>query len=633
MHRRSLFVASLLIPVLAVSVAQAQFQGLAPDTLTLDDLSAFRSPSENWSVADSAWGDPNQVHHLQTGPGTGVVVNEPADGEQGHLVTGWTHGDLEIEMDVLMPRGSNSGIYLQGRYEVQLLDSWGVKRPTYGDMGGIYQRWDENRPKGERGFDGHPPRKNVARAPGLWQHLKIDFRAPRFNEAGQKVEDARFEKVTLNGVVIHRNISVSGPTRAAAYEEEAATGPLLIQGDHGPVAIKNVRYKRYRPGAIELSDLRYKRYDASLDQGLSQLDTVDVAVQGTTDRLSRVVLGKDDDFAALFEGTLTVPRTGTYAFELLFHWITEEAHLDGPTVGGGRLRIDDELVVSHAGTSRSATGSVDLREGTHRFHLLYFKNRWYAPSPRITLFVEGPHFRRRTYTTDPVPVGMSDPVRVTPETEPTLLRSFFRHGGEKRTHVISAGSPNGAHYAYDLNQGSLLRVWKGGFLRANPMWEGRGHQQRAVPLGSGPVFSGSPPIALLPERSAPWPDSLQQSVSHEYLGYRLDGQERPSFRYTFEGLEVTDRFRADSSGGRLTRRVRLAGEPTSDQIFVRLLRAETLRRTDGGRFVAGDRTFYVEVSQPAVSQLHLRRSREERELLVPVSPEKLPLDLQYEIIW
>lgn len=633
MLRRFLYFAFLLVLGLAVPVAQAQFQGLAPDTLRLDDLSAFQSPPGNWSVADSAWADSRRSHHLGRTAGTGVLVNRPTEAARGHLRTRWTHGDLEIEMDVLMPRESNSGIYLQGRYEVQLFDSWGVQTPTFGDMGGIYQRWEEGRPKGKRGFEGHPPRVNVARAPGLWQHLKIDFRAPRFNEAGEKVEDARFEKVILNGVVIHRNIELSGPTRAAAVQGEAATGPLLIQGDHGPLAIKNVRYKRYRPGTLALSDLRYERYDASLDEGFSQLDTVEVAAQGVTDRISPEVLGTEDDFAAAFEGTLMVPHAGTYAFELLLPWIPEDSPPGSPLSGGGRLRIDDELVVSHAGTTRSATGSVHLREGAHQVRLLYFKNWEEAPSSRVTLVAEGSHLRRQTLTTDPLPGGLSDPIRVASETAPTLLRSFFRHGGVKKTHVISVGSPRGAHYAYDLNQGSLLRVWKGGFLRANPMWEGRGHEQRAVPLGSGLVFSGAPPLAVLPHRSAPWPDSVQRSAAHEYLGYRVGERGRPTFRYRFEGVRVTDQIRADSSGGRLTRRIRLSGQPASDRVFVRLLRSEAVRRTDGGRFVVGDRAFYVDVAEATVQDLRLRRSGGARELLLPVSAERLPLDVHYEIIW
>lgn len=633
MFGRSLVFACLFVTVIGVPVAEAQFQGLAPDTLRLDDFSAFQSSPENWSIVDSVWADPARSHHLRATSGTGVLVNRPTEGARGHLRTQWTHGDVEIEMDVLMPRGSNSGIYLQGRYEVQLLDSWDVQTPTFGDMGGIYQRWDDGRPEGERGFEGHPPRVNVAKAPGLWQHLKIHFRAPRFNEAGKKVEDARFEKVTLNGVVIHRNIELSGPTRAAAFQDETPAGPLLIQGDHGPVAIKNIRYKRYRTGTMTLSDLQYKRYDVRLDEGLPRLDTVAVAAQGSVDRLSHEVLRKEDDFVAVFEGTLTAPRTGTYTFDLLLHWITGDPHFEGRVIGGGRLHIDDHLVMSHTGTGRSASGSVHLQEGDHQIRLLYFKNRGYAPSSRITLFTEGPQLRRRTLTADVLPMTLGDPIHVTAEGEPTLLRSFFQHAEKKNTHVISVGTPGGSHYAYDLAQGSLLRVWKSDFLRANPMWEGRGHEQRAIPLGSGPVLSSGPSLAVLPQYSTPWPDSVQRSATHEYLGYRVGEHGYPRFRYRFEGLQVTDQIRADSTGGRLTRRIRLSGQPTSDQVYLRVLRSKALRRTDAGRFVVGDRAFYVDAGEAGHQDFRLRRSDGARELLLSVSAEMLPRNVRFEYIW
>lgn len=68
------------------------------------------------------------------------------------------------------------------------------------------------------------------------------FRAPRFDATGKKLENARFVKVVLNGRVIHQDVEVTGPTRAATYENEAETsqGPLMLQGDHGPVAYRNI---------------------------------------------------------------------------------------------------------------------------------------------------------------------------------------------------------------------------------------------------------------------------------------------------------------------------------------------------------------------------------------------------------
>jgi hypothetical protein len=72
----------------------------------------------------------------------------------------------------------------------------------------------------------------------------VVFRAPHFDENGIKVENARFEKVVLNGTIVHENVEVTGPTRAATFENEKNVGPLMIQGDHGPVAYRNIRIKK-----------------------------------------------------------------------------------------------------------------------------------------------------------------------------------------------------------------------------------------------------------------------------------------------------------------------------------------------------------------------------------------------------
>lgn len=623
---------ALLAALLSRPVAHAQPTGLPAETLALDDLASFRDPPANWFTADSVWADPDREHHLEAAAGSGIAVNRPTASADGHLVTAWTHGDLEIELDVLMPRGSNSGIYLQGRYEVQLLDSWGVPSPTYGDMGGIYERWRPDRPEGERGTGGHAPRVNVAKAPGLWQHLKIDFRAPRFNARGEKIENARFEKVVLNGVVIHRNIELPGPTRSAAFGSEGPAGPLLIQGDHGPVAIKNVRYKRYEPGAIRLTDLTYARYDVHLDEGLHQLDTVAVAARGPTDRLSHDVIDRDTDVAAAFEGALQVPRSGRYGFDLALHWVTGDPHFSDQVIGGGRLQIGGETALVHPGTSRVASGTIELDAGTHPFRLTYFKARSGASS-RITLFAEGPQLRRRTLTTGEASGPLSNPIHVQPEGTPTVLRSFLQHGETKKTHVVSVGDPRKLHYAYDLAQGSLLRAWKGPFVQANAMWQGRGIEQRVVPQGSGPTFAGAPSLAVLTSTSAPWPDSVQADAGHEYLGYRLDAQGHPTFRYRVQGLTVDDRLRADSTGGRLVRTLRLSGAPASDRLFVRLIRADTLRAAGPDRFVAGDRRYYVELLNATAKSARLRRSAGARELLLPIPAEGLPIELRYAIIW
>ena len=248
-----LFVASLV----STGTAQAPTAASTADplpSLPLTTLSAFRPTSANWRIAGAATADRSRPLALTDDPGTGVLVNTPAPGARGNLFTTWEHGDLDLSLDIMMPKGSNSGLYFMGRYEVQLLDSWGVRAPTFADLGGIYQRWDDGRGAGREGFEGTAPRQNASRAPGLWQHLEISFRAPTFKET-QKLTNARFATVRLNGVVVQENVEVTGPTRAAAFNDEVPTGPLMIQGDHGPIAIRNIRYQA-RSGVVATDSAR-----------------------------------------------------------------------------------------------------------------------------------------------------------------------------------------------------------------------------------------------------------------------------------------------------------------------------------------------------------------------------------------
>lgn len=206
----------------------------------------FRPLPANWQEAGGIVDATSREKTLVASPGRGLLVcvpgAEPAARE--NLFTAWEHADLEIELEFLLPPKSNSGVYFQGRYEVQLFDSWGARDLRPRDCGGIYQRWDPARGPGREGFEGHAPRVNAARPPGEWQSLRVVFEAPRFDREGRKIRPARFVRVELNGQLVQENVEVGGPTRAAPFTDERPSGPLMIQGDHGPVAIRRFVVKR-----------------------------------------------------------------------------------------------------------------------------------------------------------------------------------------------------------------------------------------------------------------------------------------------------------------------------------------------------------------------------------------------------
>ncbi len=209
-----------------------------------EGMEGWRKPTGEWAQVGEAVKDPANEKLIATKPGKGIIVNGPK-GRTGNLFTDGDFGDIEAHIEFMIPKGSNSGIYFMGRYEVQVYDSFGVAKGAYPgiECGGIYERWDPARGRGKEGFEGHSPRVNASKAPGEWQTFDVVFLAPRFDADGKKTANAKFVKVVHNGQVVHENVEVTGPTRAAAFGDEKPTGPLMFQGDHGPVAYRALRVR------------------------------------------------------------------------------------------------------------------------------------------------------------------------------------------------------------------------------------------------------------------------------------------------------------------------------------------------------------------------------------------------------
>ncbi|MFN3326266.1 MAG: DUF1080 domain-containing protein [Bryobacteraceae bacterium] len=174
---------------------------------------------------------------------SGVILNGP-QGRTANLVTAEKFGDVELYLEFMIGKGGNSGVYLHGLYEVQIFDSFGKADPelTTSDGGAIYHRWID-----EKGVGGSRPKQNACRQPGEWQSYQIWFRGPRFDGAGKKIENARFVRVLHNGRLVQDNVEVDGPTRAHMDLPEAAENPIMLQGDHGPVAFRNIHVRPLRP--------------------------------------------------------------------------------------------------------------------------------------------------------------------------------------------------------------------------------------------------------------------------------------------------------------------------------------------------------------------------------------------------
>ena len=160
------------------------------------DLTGWRAIGANeWEVAN------------------GVLRNKKSG---GNLVTEQKFDDFKLHAEVRYPAGGNSGIYLRGRYEVQIADS-DETEPSYGSLGAVY------------GF--LAPSEMAALKPGEWQTFDITL-------------VGRMVTIVLNGKTIISNREIPGITGAALDSNEGTPGPLLLQGDHGPIEYRNMTLVR-----------------------------------------------------------------------------------------------------------------------------------------------------------------------------------------------------------------------------------------------------------------------------------------------------------------------------------------------------------------------------------------------------
>jgi len=616
MLKRILLTPLLLFVLLGMASAQTQAYKLTP--LPLNDLSGFKTPSKNWHIAGDVSGSFDSPA-MKSQKGTGVLLNDFDEKArfkpETNLFSALEHGDIYLSLDFMMPKGSNSGIYLMGRYEIQLFDSWGVKVPHVQDCGSIYERWDETRPEGKKGYEGHPARTNASLAPGLWQHLEIEFNRPRFDENKKKITPARFVKVILNGVIIHENIIVTGPTRASLFQDEVAKGPLMIQGDHGPVAFRNIQYALLDDFNIKLSNVQYEYYEGAF-QGY-KLTPEALVRKGSAEAIDAKLADNPNKLGLVFTGTLDIKERSEYQFIL-------------KKVGKAKLNLDGEDIASEEEWFADATASRTLDVGKHTLVLTYVKGSSWGPAG-VGVFIGKTNAR-------PQPLHLESSLPAIPPTplinvsaglEPELIRSFMYYKGKKKTHVISIGEPAGIHYAYDLDQAALLQSWRGDFLNVTEMWYERGEPQVASPMGAPVMLSGKCPLALVADNQAALPDTLNDRKDLIYKGYRLDEKRYPKFKYQYGSITLEDSFQPDANG--LARTLTVSQFPQGQVAIVRFAEGTRIREVSENLY-AVDEAYYVRVPATGKTKPSIRVNGNKKELVLEWGAP-LSTSLTYSLIW
>lgn len=575
--RRIVALLMLIFPVL--SSAQTK--------IPLNDLSAFKLQSNNWSIVSDVTAPLDQKNTLVAKPGTGVIMckhEQKEYGEKFDLFTKEEYGDMDLSLDFMLGVGSNSGIYLQGRYEIQLFDSWGVKNPKYYDCGGIYQRRDTSKKDGQNQYEGYAPRYNAYKAPGLWNNIQISFQAPRFDASGQKLSNAKIIYVKLNGLLIHENVELSGPTGGPIQENEVAKGALRIQGDHGSVAFRNITINNFskKPGTI--SDLTYKVYYGSHMHD-ADLSKVKIDGQGKADEITWEVSKEENNYVFFINGKYIVPEDGDYTF------VTQLG-------GHSYLKIDGKEVLPNI-WMRSGDRSVTLplTKGEHTFEIFNNKrDNWIKPA--LGFWSSGPGFRLTPHHSAGAVIASKpqDPIIVYANTN-TNLRSFMdwkRYPEDKNfrvVHAISVGSPENIHYTYDLDKGAVIQAWKGDFLDTTPMWDDRGDGS-SRPLGSLTLFNHDLLLNAIGESG--WATDTSGS-GYKPLGYDLDENDLPTFNYKIGGQIVKDKIRI-ADGKYLDREIKITD---ASNLIARIADGKSIERINSNTYAVDDKKYFIKIEKGA----------------------------------
>ena len=233
-----------------------------------------------------------------------------------------------------------------------------------------------------------------------------------------------------------------------------------------------------------------------------------------------------------------------------------------------------------------------------------------------------------------VPVGLvREPIELKPQTEPIIYRNFIEGAGSR---AIGVGYPEGVNLAFDANNMRMAMIWHGAFIDASRHWTGRG-QGFESPLGDDVLpLPDHVPFVVLDRPDREVATELGRDLGYKFLGYRLDKEQRPIFRYSFGGLTIDDHplpAKDESKKyGTLRRTLRIEGAAETRQLWYRALTSKQIESIGESRYRIDD-VWTFEVNSPAAEAPIIRESGGQKELLVPVRLKNGKTEITLNYVW
>jgi len=581
----------LFLLLFTEKVKSQSIPSLKADTLTLQDLSQFKPlKGGNWVLAANISADRNEPQELLIKKGKGILVYLPKQKGSKTIQTKLVHGDIDLDLDFLLSKSASFEVLLQGKYKVEITDSWLEKN------------------------------RSAIKAPGLWQHLSIQFKAPVFDANGKKIQDARFEKILVNNQPIRTLPNLySDPERT--LKDEKRNAGTAIKGKNTSFAIRNVRYKAYKKEEIRLSEIRFAVYNG-LHKTVDTLKTLKPKRTGYTDTLSHRV--GDRKSQLVFEGLADIPADGNYLFRL--------------TAGGGAwLFIDGKLMVENRGSrdfEKPFYAEKTLKKGKYPFKIVYSNS-----DECLVIHYEGPQIPWHSLTTM-ASVRLSekfDPLEYKVKNKPVLQRGFMLLNGLVNPYIAAVGLPDntgseGLNYAYDMKNYALSAVWHGKYIDVSNMWTERGEKQLEIPLGAKLNLSQKPLLSKNLYENQSWPDSvaLPEGV-YQNRGYRLNTEGFPQFYYALGAASVEDLIYPNNEKSGLTRVLKITNP--SERYYCLLGEGKTIEKLDDGSFTIDDKNYYISNLEAKGLKVSVAHGLQGDKLYITLAPQKEPVTIKYDMIW
>lgn len=215
-----------------------------------------------------------------------------------------------------------------------------------------------------------------------------------------------------------------------------------------------------------------------------------------------------------------------------------------------------------------------------------------------------------------------------PSEKNLVQRCFIEYDGKKRTECVAVGDISGIHYAIDISNGSIINVWRGGFIDVTTMWTDRGELQLAIPLGKKIILSDIPTFSLSKASNQPSSNSAQDNLS--FKGYSLNSENRPIFQYRFNNCEITDKTEPGKDYKGLNRELKFNGpiESVFNTTAV-LAEATKIEKINKNLYAINNQEYYILIDEKKHKVTLQNNQGKESLISIPNKGNSI----QYSILW